>query len=145
MLIKVMVNALKPPPFKESIEAALMLSQNKLYKKDLLELSWWLRTAARSFQAFASAYGDFSGKGDRDDKPKSDSRSDKSSGNGHGGRSETKDSTRADGSVRKCVKCKKLDHGVLQCPQVKDKDEAKELMRNFRENGFKLESLGHPL
>ncbi len=166
ILIGVMVNALKPPPFKESIEAALMLTQNKLYKKDLLEFSWWLRTAARSFQPFASAYGDSDGKGDKEDKTKTDTRGDRSKGNGHGGRgngsgnggrgagnanggrgngnanrSETKDTTRADGSVRKCIKCKKSDHGVFQCLQVKDKEEAKELMKKFRENGFKLESL----
>ena len=82
MLIEVMTHALKPATFKESIEAALLLTQNKLYKKDLLEYSWWLRTAARSFQPFAGAYGDRSGRTNTN----GDGNGDGGRGNRNGGR-----------------------------------------------------------
>jgi hypothetical protein len=178
MLIAVMTHALKPALFKESIEAALLLTQNKLYKKDLLEYSWWLRTAARSFQPFAGAYGDGSGRTNTTGDGNGDGgrgngnggrgngnggrgngnggRDNGGRGNGNGGRGnnpksasteEKKDANgnvlRLDGSVRKCLRCKKADHGVFQCPLVKDKEEAKALMKKFRENGNKIDMLSN--
>ena len=38
---------------------------------------------------------------------------------------------RADGTVRACLKCKKPDHSVYNCPSVKDKDEAKALLKAY--------------
>ena len=97
MLIGCMVHAWRPAQFKESIEAALVLTQNKLYKIDLLELSWWLSSAARSFQPFASAYAETGNPKEKDKESGRSSGNDRSSGTG--GRSDARGASRSHGVV----------------------------------------------
>ena len=151
LVVDAIVNVLRPSGLKNAVVAGLDLQYNKLYKKDVFLFGDWLLKAARSYEPFGQVAGQEGSNGSSSARGNGSSGNDGSSSSGGGGNGSKSNggkfssgankpapktngkgqALRADGTVRSCLKCKKPDHSVYDCPSVKDKDEAKALLKAY--------------